>query len=123
LQVRASPRRAAGRGGAGPETAEEFLEEIPQSPESAREAFRHPSFDPGMAKAVVSHPSLFVGKDAVGLAHLFECLLGAWILIDVGVVPLGEGPIGIADLLGSGAARHPEDFVVVPAMSCHRGGS
>src|SRR5919107_396547 len=64
-------------------------------------------------EAVVAGPGVGVGEDLVGLVHLLEAVLGARVLVDVGVVTAGQPPVGLLQLLGAGRARAPEELVVV----------
>ena len=65
---------------------------------------------PNMSYAAAALP---VRQDAVRLVQLLEALLGAVVLVDVGVVLLREAPERPLDLGVVGVARHTEHVVVV----------
>merc|ERR1719188_1102996 len=66
-----------------------------------------------LADLVVDAALLGVGEDVVGLADLLELLLGAGVLVLVGVILEGELPVRLLELVVVGGARHPQDLIIV----------
>src|SRR5439155_4989673 len=116
---------AALRSGASPPsgaTAEEHVEEVEGGIEGERtEVRRHPVG--GVPERVVALPLLRVAEHRVGLADLFEALLGLLVpVVAVGVVLHRQLAVRRAQLLGGGVATDPEHLVVVALDGGHGSG-
>ena len=66
-----------------------------------------------VAEGVVALPRLGVGQHVVGLGDLLEPLLGAGVLVDVGVVRAGQLPVRALDLVGRRVRGDAEHLVEV----------
>jgi hypothetical protein len=64
-------------------------------------------------EGVIFGPLSRIGEDLVGLVDELEHLLSLWRRVLVGMIFLGEPPVGLLDLLRSGVSGDAEDGIVV----------
>src|SRR5690554_2801132 len=85
------------------------------------EAAAHAAVKSGMAELVIGGPALLVLQRVIGLVEFLETLLGSRVaLILVGVIFLGEGPIGFLKLIGGCVTAHAEHVIKIALRhGCH----
>ena len=73
-----------------------------------------------VAKAVVGRALVGVAEHLVGLAEFLELVLGGLVAgIFVGMKFHRELAVGFLDVLGAGAAFHPQDLVIIALRGRH----
>ena len=90
-------------------------------PEALRPIGRRPELLSGAevpAQLIVGRALLRIAQHLVGLLNLFEFVLGVLFLADVRVEFARQLAIGALHLIGVGAARHPQNFVIILDIAC-----
>ena len=104
------------RRGPGRSPTEERVEDVAERPESTTEALETAggrTLDSGVAEHVVRRATLPIRQHPVRLVQLLESILRAVVLVDVGVMLLGEATECPLDLGIVGVSGDPEHLVVV----------